>query len=370
MNQSNFYLDWVPYSVNSAVDEYRSGYLPICRLKRCDQELIVIIYYVCRSDGILFFEIEWNKNAPTSALDRIGIAHDASREIKEAVGHQHVFNTDIRQQNPSFPTISVSPIELDEIITIPATGSNKEQKIKLSRETMEEIAKNDSNLYRIEFAQISNKERHDRTAIFLIRKQYAQTISKALRIRDIIRNKTTILNFKLFDWKLPTIVYSAFVVFFLLYRAYQRGIYEKDIDAISLAGMKELAIEALNISCTAIIFLMITIYILTISIKRRKILKALVKSRVYLRYGDLFNSIVSKLRGYEASGNREPVGFSHTISIIGEIVELEEKKRKQTQITIAAIGIPCVTYLLIKYNLLSDGLINTLKILGIVLPKI
>ena len=79
--------------------------------------------------------------------------------------------------------------------------------------------------------------------------------------------------------------------------------------------------------------------ILEISIKRRKILKALRRTKGYLLYGSVLSSIIqSMIENSNVNGKFRQCGsFDIGINVIEDIISIEEKKRNQTYFWILAI---------------------------------
>ncbi len=98
--------------------------------------------------------------------------------------------------------------------------------------------------------------------------------------------------------------------------------------------------------------------------KRRKVLKALGKARSYLRYGDIYNGILQNIQFGNGAKVRGVGGFSSIITIVGDMIELEEKKRRQTVMLLLPFFVLSLSSIMFDIDKQFPGLRNALAMLN------
>ncbi len=373
---SSWYVDWVPYSSNSALFDFKRGDLPVKYISKDVYESVGRVFFVCRSDGIVIFEIYWVDSEPEDYRDRIGIAQEVSYGLKTWLGHHHVFSSNPATRR-NFPSITVSPVEI-----VPAIGVVGRDGVvstqNLTPDNAAVLAKDDEALARVQARNITGSQREDRTAIFLLRKQYARIPDKALQVKQFMRDQPVadipiLRSIRRYGW-LPTVVFFVMTMNIVaMYKAFATlGVTpypcSKDkkgcLQAVKIDNIDRFVDSLVPLVPYATMACVFVVFILTVSMKRRKVLKALGKARSYLRYGDIYNGILQNIQFGNGAKVRGVGGFSSIITIVGDMIELEEKKRRQTVMLLLPFFVLSLSSIMFDIDKQFPGLRNALAMLN------
>lgn len=313
-----YYFDWCPRPTGSVCSRVQSGTLSVEDLNK-DAHIkaaISSVVFHCRNDGVTLFSIEWSdkKFEKLSGL-RISIAHTVSHLIKTKAGHKHVYNRKMHDYpfEHQFPTISVDPVEL-----------SKENQINESN--LGDIIKSDQKMS-VLVADSFKRKGEKLFAILLLRNQYAKLFEKSRGVREVIYNKQFSI------WKLFSFVLLISFIYSLL-QAWT-DVTESQISiTIQVSDFLEFVSRFWNVFSFAMMAFLFFVFVQEISIKRRKILKALNRARGYLLYGCIYDSIIQEIMNNSNSASKKkferPVtSYETAIEIIDDHIALEKRKRYQ-----------------------------------------
>lgn len=344
-----YYLDWCPRSSSGALrstvsrdvslktlSDFLSRYDALSEAEKLiDSDII----YAIRPDGLFIFCVNWvsaiESDSEADVRRRILIANIISSIIKEANSHFHIFDKDgiserFKHEHPSYTAIVIDPVELYEFYPNGGLG---------------QILSNDQELCDLNAAPLGERRASAESALVYLRSQFAQCFDNACMIKFKIQNYN--LQPKFFDKPIYPYKHGFYVSIYLIFlfseilmEGYERIKVEFQEDSIATHfSMKEIADFFWDRAFALMIPLLIIVYIASVSLKRRKILKVLSKTKGFLLFGNIFSDIIINIFDKCDDGRKHISKFDDSINIIDSMIYLEEKKRMQTQFTLGILFI-------------------------------
>lgn len=334
------YLDWCPRATsgllkNVYIDEIDLSSIFANELGEFPFENK--ISYSIRTDGIFIFQISWNYenfDVPDKYSNRLLWAHIISGLIKEKEGHNHFFDSDriserLRKYKEGISPISVDPIEL------------------LAEESFENYSvslDDDFKVCCIKGANLGEVLTQPASALLLLRSQYVKCFDRFYAMRNHIqKTRFPFKYFRKFEiYSARNYIYIMFILIPLLMaqNIISRLSFSSGEISVNAQFVHENLFETFwdTLAGLSIPFC-ILIYIVVVSLKRRKILKLVFKTKGFLRFGNIYNKSIRSI--FEKCDNqyKHSSDFDDCIAIIEEIELIERRKRTQAQLTISSVFI-------------------------------